>query len=244
MDIHSATFNQYSTQSNVSPFAQTPHAGEQVKQTQQKSNEQVSSTEKSTHSPKEDETRKPLADEKAIKIAEQSLDEAELKKVSELKQRDIEVRAHEAAHLAAAGKYATGGASFEYKRGPDGKSYAVGGEVGIDTSPVPNDPEATLRKAQQIQAAAHAPASPSAQDRQVAAQAAAMASQARAEISQQSVEGETSTIKPENEQNKDAENKTELNAQSETETQKANNEYQSVANYTEDSITPLLQQIA
>ena len=242
MDIHSATFNQYSAHSNVSPFAQAPQSSEQIKQAQQKTNEQVSSIEKSTHSPKQDETHKPLADEKAIKSAEQSLDEAELKKVAELKQRDIEVRAHEAAHLAAAGKYATGGASFEYKRGPDGKSYAVGGEVGIDTSAIPNDPEATLRKAQQIQAAAHAPANPSAQDRQVAAQAAVMASEARAEISQQRVEGETSAIKPENEQNKDSENKTETNTQ--TENQKASNEYQSVAEYTEDSITPLLQQIA
>ena len=109
----------------------------------------------------------------------------DLRTVQELKQRDREVRAHEAAHLAAAGRYATSGASFEYARGPDGRNYAVGGEVGIDTSPVPNDPQATIRKAQQIQAAAQAPANPSSTDRQVAASAAQMESKARQELSEQ-----------------------------------------------------------
>ncbi len=116
------------------------------------------------------------------------LSEEDLKTVQELKQRDQEVRAHEAAHLAAAGKYATGGASFEYARGPDGKNYAVGGEVGIDTSPVPNDPQATIQKARQIKAAAQAPANPSSTDRQVAANAARMEATARQEVSQQRLE--------------------------------------------------------
>ena len=117
------------------------------------------------------------------------LSEDDLKQVQELKQRDQEVRTHEAAHLAAAGKYATGGPSFDYKRGPDGKNYAVGGEVGIDTSPIANDPEATLQKAQQIRAAAQAPANPSAQDRQVAASASQMEAKARQEIAEQRLEG-------------------------------------------------------
>ena len=73
--------------------------------------------------------------------------------VQRLKQRDIEVRTHEAAHLAAAGQYASGGASFQYVTGPDGKRYAVGGEVKIDTAPVKNDPQATIQKARQIRSA-------------------------------------------------------------------------------------------
>ncbi len=109
----------------------------------------------------------------------------ELKKVQELKQRDLEVRTHEAAHLAAAGQYATGGAKFQYQRGPDGKNYAVGGEVSIDTSAIPNNPEATIKKAQQIQAAARAPAEPSSQDRQVAAEASKMESEARVDLAEQ-----------------------------------------------------------
>ena len=78
------------------------------------------------------------------------------------------VRAHEQAHKAAAGAHAKGGPTYEYQSGPDGKRYAVGGEVQIDTSPVPNDPQATIQKMQQVQRAANAPAEPSSQDRRVA----------------------------------------------------------------------------
>ena len=110
------------------------------------------------------------------------------RQITELKIRDQEVRAHELAHAAAAGGLAKGGPSFEYQRGPDGQRYAVSGEVRIDTSGVPGDPEATLQKAQQIQQAALAPAQPSSQDRSVAVAAAAMAAEARAEIASQSTE--------------------------------------------------------
>lgn len=103
--------------------------------------------------------------------------------VAKLTQRDREVRAHENAHLAAAGALARG-VSFTYETGPDGKRYAVGGEVSIDTSPE-SDPEATLEKARQIQAAANAPAQPSGQDRAVAAQAARMEQKALLEIAEQ-----------------------------------------------------------
>lgn len=102
--------------------------------------------------------------------------------INELRITDQEVRAHEQAHAAAAGGLAKGGPTFEYQRGPDGQLYAVGGEVQIDTSGVPGDPEATLQKAQQIQQAALAPAQPSSQDRSVAVAAAAMAAEARSEI--------------------------------------------------------------
>jgi hypothetical protein len=110
------------------------------------------------------------------------LSESDLKVISELKQRDAEVKAHEAAHMAAAGSIATGGASFEYQQGPDGVQYAIGGEVNIDTSSVPGDPAATLRKADTIRRAALAPAEPSGPDIQVAASATAMAAQAQAEL--------------------------------------------------------------
>ncbi len=106
-------------------------------------------------------------------------DEARIQK---LQARDREVKAHEQAHLAAAGGLARGGASFTYEKGPDGQLYATGGEVGIDTSPVPNNPAATLAKARQIQAAASAPADPSGQDRAVAAAAGQMAAAASQEL--------------------------------------------------------------
>lgn len=102
--------------------------------------------------------------------------------VRKLQARDRAVRAHEQAHLSAAGGLARGGPTYTYQRGPDGHMYAVGGEVSLDTSPIPGDPAATLAKARQIQAAANAPADPSPQDRSVAAAAAQMAAAAALEL--------------------------------------------------------------
>jgi hypothetical protein len=110
------------------------------------------------------------------------LSEEEEEVVAELKSRDREVRAHEQAHLSAAGGLAQGGPSFTFSTGPDGQRYAIGGEVNIDTSAVAGDPAATLQKAQQIIAAANAPAQPSGQDRSVASQAASLAAEARSEL--------------------------------------------------------------
>ncbi len=119
---------------------------------------------------------------------EEELTQEEQKIVEQLKARDREVKAHERAHQAAAGGLARGGPSYTYTTGPDGQRYAVGGEVQIDTSPVPDNPEATIRKAQTIRRAATAPAEPSAQDRSVAAAASKMEARARQELSQEKAE--------------------------------------------------------
>ena len=111
-----------------------------------------------------------------------TLTEEEQKQVDELKARDAEVKAHEQAHIAAGGSYVRGGASYDYQTGPDGKKYAVGGEVSIDTSPVEGDPQATINKAQVILKAALAPAEPSGQDKAVASQARQMMASARKEL--------------------------------------------------------------
>lgn len=103
--------------------------------------------------------------------------------VRQLKAEDRKVRAHEQAHLAAAGGLATSGTNYTYQRGPDGVNYAVGGEVSIDTS-AGRTPEETLRKAETIRAAALAPADPSGPDRAIAAEASQMAMQARMELAQ------------------------------------------------------------
>jgi hypothetical protein len=104
------------------------------------------------------------------------------RRVEELKRIDAEVRAHEAAHAAAAGGLARG-MSLRTTTGPDGRQYAVGGEVKIDILAVPGNPRATIAKMQTVRRAALAPADPSGQDRSVAALAAAAEAQARAEIS-------------------------------------------------------------
>ncbi len=95
-----------------------------------------------------------------------------------LKKRDSEVKAHEKAHQTAGGTYA-GAATYTYQQGPDGKKYAVGGEVSIDASPIRNDPKATITKMQTVERAALAPAQPSSQDMHVAAEAANAISQAQ-----------------------------------------------------------------
>ncbi len=126
--------------------------------------------------------------EKLPELSEQSLQQElsqeDQQKLEYLKSRDREVKTHEQAHLSAAGGLAMGGASFSYEKGPDGTSYAIGGELNIDTSDVAGDPIATLKKAETIRRAALAPANPSAQDKAVASQASAMANKARAEIFQ------------------------------------------------------------
>ncbi len=104
--------------------------------------------------------------------------------VQQLKARDREVRAHEAAHATAGSGY-TSSPSFEYTRGPDGVQYAVGGHVSIDTSAVPDDPEATIAKMEVVRRAALAPARPSGQDRSVAAAAEQSLRAAQADLQEQ-----------------------------------------------------------
>lgn len=107
-----------------------------------------------------------------------------LAQLAKLKARDLEVRQHEAAHLAVAGGLATSGPTYSYQKGPDGVNYAVAGEVGIDTSPG-RTPEETIERAQRVQAAALAPAEPSGPDLAVAAQAQQLEAQARSELALQ-----------------------------------------------------------
>lgn len=114
----------------------------------------------------------------------EQLSEDEERQVQKLRQRDTEVRAHEGAHSAAGGGLA-GGASYEYTTGPDGRRYAVGGEVQIDASPVRDNPAATIAKMDIVIRAALAPADPSPQDRSVATAASKARSEAQAQLRQQ-----------------------------------------------------------
>ena len=98
-----------------------------------------------------------------------NLSEEERREVARLRARDAEVRRHEQTHAIAAGPY--GGAPvYAFERGPNGRFYAVGGHVRIDTSPE-STPEATIRKMEAVIRAAQAPANPSASDRAIAHQA-------------------------------------------------------------------------
>lgn len=145
------------------------------------------------------ETSRPVTEAESSKEAQNKnsdqTDKEQLASIAELSKRDREVRAHEQAHASAGGRYA-GAPSLSYQRGPDSRLYAVSGEVAIDTSPVPNDPQATLEKALTVQRAALAPSDPSAADRRIAAEAVAIANLARAELLTENLDKTESSIAP------------------------------------------------
>ena len=120
--------------------------------------------------------------EQNVNEFQKSLSDKEKAEVQKLKRTDHRVKSHENAHKSSAGGLSASGPNYKYRVGPDGQRYAVAGDVQIDTSEVPNDPEATIKKAQQIRKAALAPADPSPQDIRVAMEAAQMEANARKEL--------------------------------------------------------------
>jgi len=78
----------------------------------------------------------------------------------------MKVKAHEQAHQAAGGAFA-GPPKYLTVRGPDGKEYAIAGEVPIKIVKG-STPEETIKNMQQVKAAALAPTDPSPQDLKVA----------------------------------------------------------------------------
>lgn len=130
------------------------------------------SKQKSTKHASAEKTKPGFVDETELTQQERQL-------LEELRERDAKVRAHEQAHIAAGGQHVRGGANYTHQTGPDGRQYAVGGEVSIDVSPVPGNPELSEQKAQTVRRAALAPAAPSAQDIKVAASASQMEAEAR-----------------------------------------------------------------
>lgn len=116
----------------------------------------------------------------------EELTEEEQAEVEDMKDRDAEVRTHENAHKSAGGQYAAA-PSYTYETGPDGKRYITDGEVSIDIGEE-SDPQDTITKMQMVKRAALAPAQPSAQDRQVYAEASQKEAQARQELNEQKQE--------------------------------------------------------
>jgi hypothetical protein len=110
---------------------------------------------------------------------------AETMYLARLRSTDQEVRAHEQAHLAAADGYARGGPHYIYMVGPDGRLYAVGGSIDVDLSPVPGNPEATIRKARTIRRAAFSVMDPSSADLQIAARAYSMEMEAQRRLARE-----------------------------------------------------------
>jgi len=165
------------------PINQPPASLNPTEQTQANDTPSASSQARATEDADNNRQQEKSNESHRAAATQEQYSDVELKQIRSLKMRDSEVLAHERAHSAVGGQYA-GSPTYSYQSGPDGVKYAVGGEVSIDTSKVANDPQATLQKAQQIKAAALAPAAPSAQDRRVAAKADQMAAQARNDLLQ------------------------------------------------------------
>ena len=128
--------------------------------------------------PSEEEKNKEL--EKLKESNELSEDEKHL--VLDLQSRDAEVKAHEAAHQS--GGATTGGATFTYQQGPDGKMYAIGGEVSVSFQ-TGSTPQKTIANAQAVIASALAPADPSGQDMAIASSAMVMIMKAQQQLSKE-----------------------------------------------------------
>ena len=136
---------------------------------------------------KEDESKEAKKD--LQNSSTNKLSESEKQMVLKLQSRDTEVRAHESAHQS--GGASTGAASFTYQQGPDGKMYAIGGEVPISFQEG-STPEETIANAQAVIASALAPADPSGQDMAVASSAMVMmlkAQQQKAKEAQNEIAG-------------------------------------------------------
>ncbi|WP_198780079.1 putative metalloprotease CJM1_0395 family protein [Shewanella putrefaciens] len=125
-----------------------------------------------------------IAKEKQQQDEEQEAVEQQKAQVEALKSRDIEVKAHEHAHATVGGQYAQS-PSFKYQKGADGQRYAIDGEVQIDVSAVPGDPQATINKMKQVYAAAMAPVDPSSADIRVATEALKKMEEAKALLAEE-----------------------------------------------------------
>ena len=137
--------------------------------------------------------KEAFEDDKKIsnKANQKKLTQDEEQILSELQSIDSQVKAHELAHQSAGGGLA-GAASFSYKEGPDGKMYAISGEVPI-SAPSSSNPDETISNAQKIIAAATAPANPSGQDIAVASSARMMMIKAQQQKMQESQKSDKAT---------------------------------------------------
>lgn len=128
------------------------------------------------------ETKNKQEQENSTTKDSTQLSNEEKAQLAELKAVDSRVKAHEAAHQS--GPAASGGASYTYKKGPDGVMYAVGGEVPVRIE-TGSTPQESITKLQGVIATALAPADPSPQDISIASKARVMMMKAQQELAQE-----------------------------------------------------------
>jgi len=186
-DVATAVYFHESLQVNDSEHAN--HARIEGDKGQGQASHQEKGSSGSQNEQQESQTKQTETESKQVQ-QENKQDKQEQVKIDSLQARHQEVVTHEQAHRSVGGQFA-GAASYDYEKGPDGRSYAVSGEVSIDISVVAGDPQATVQKMQQVRQAALAPASPSNQDRMVAAQASKIEQSARVELQMSPVSNES-----------------------------------------------------
>lgn len=149
-------------------------------------------TEKDLH--EADAAARKDAQPTAIEAKEEQLARPEVKKeISQLKQSEQEVIAHENAHKSA-GAGVTGAVTYTHTTGPDDQRYINGGEVAIQMPATTGESDETIALLERVRQAALAPAEPSSQDLRVAASASAQIQQVRADKYGEVVEEQDETV--------------------------------------------------
>lgn len=87
--------------------------------------------------------------------------------LAKFRKADADIKSHEQVHASIGPT--TSPISYNYQQGPDGKMYAVGGHVKLDTS-IPDDPKAAAFKLDQIKRAASGPMDSSGADNTISQQ--------------------------------------------------------------------------
>ena len=104
-----------------------------------------------------------------IEVGTNNYDKNDYEKVlDKFKNTDSNIRGHEQAH--AASGTTTTPIQYNYQQGPDGKMYAVGGHVRLDTS-IPDDPKAASVKLDEIKRSATVSSDMSGADANISIQA-------------------------------------------------------------------------
>ena len=101
--------------------------------------------------------------------------------VDELRRRDALVHRYVNSRLGTISGSSMG-PTFEYTRGPDGRSYATRGYVPLGVQEIPNDPQATIANARSVSRLAETPPILSGRDTQVVLEAKELETRARAEL--------------------------------------------------------------
>ncbi len=111
---------------------------------------------------KKEEQKSLFEKNDSVNLTGKNYDEQDYQRVlDKFKNLDAQTKAHEQLHASLSDT--RGAISYTYQTGPDGKLYATGGHVRMDTS-IPQDEEAALAKLEKLSNAASAPSGLSSAD--------------------------------------------------------------------------------